>query len=399
MPAHDQSRRLVVPGSARFDGDEILPLNLYGPEHSYFTGKLEAVLRYIELPYTRFSVGPSDVERETGIAQVPAVQLPDDRWMTDSTPIINWLNDRYPEFGIIPGDPALAFFSRLFEDYADEWFWRPAMHYRWDYQESADHLGQQLAVETGSHVPLPKWVKKHLIISRQRTLFTTGDGVTQATWNHVEKVYLDMLQQLSAVFEKRPFLLGSRPSLADFSMFGPGFRHFALDPTSARIMRDTAPAVYEWVARVWNVRAGSNDGVLLGALPDDWGPMLDSIGSAYLPYLCANAEAWKTGRARFDVTIEGAPYRDIRTARYRVWCLEEIRRHFEELPEAQQREVQARLEAHGCWEPLWRVSDTNSGVDPERKAPFVSTGSQTGVSSQAANRFYWRPASVTKRQA
>ena len=58
----------------------------------------------------------------------------------------------------------------------------------------------------------------------------------------------------------------------------------------------TAPAVYEWVARLWNARGSQADGEVLGRVPDDWGPILDAIGSAYLPYLCANAEAWKAGR-------------------------------------------------------------------------------------------------------
>jgi hypothetical protein len=31
---------------------------------------------------------------------------------------------------VIPLDPLVAFVSRLVEDYADEWMWRPAMHYR-----------------------------------------------------------------------------------------------------------------------------------------------------------------------------------------------------------------------------------------------------------------------------
>ena len=39
-------------------GDPILPLTIYGPEVSYFTGKLEAVIRYMELPYRRVAKGP-----------------------------------------------------------------------------------------------------------------------------------------------------------------------------------------------------------------------------------------------------------------------------------------------------------------------------------------------------
>jgi hypothetical protein len=39
-------------------------------------------------------------------------------------------------------------------------------------------------------------------------------------------------------------------------------------------------------------------------------------------------------------------------------------------PSRTQREVRSRFEAHGCWEPLWRVGDPASGLDPEHKALF-----------------------------
>ncbi|MFP6664113.1 MAG: hypothetical protein VCC00_07945 [Deltaproteobacteria bacterium] len=155
-------------------------------------------------------------------------------------------------------------------------------------------------------------------------------------------------------------------------------------------MRETAPAVYEWTARVWNARASVTEGDLLNHVPEDWGPILDSIGSAYLPYLRANAEAWKKRSSHFDVDIERAPYKGIRTSRYRVWCLEELRRHFAELAEADQQEVRVRLEAHGCWQPLWATDDLQSGVDPERKASFGGSDSMTAVSARAARKAYWR---------
>lgn len=297
---------------------------------------------------------------------------------------------------MIPRDPVVAFFSRLLEDYADEGLWRPAMHYRWDYPISAEHMSRVLVDEITRGVKLPEFIKRHLVVTRQRDLFTKGDGVSPDTWNHVEKIYLDTLQHLSEILKTRPYLLGTRPSLADFGFFGPAFRHFAQDPQSARIMRETAPAVYEWTARMWNARVSTTGGELLDHVPDDWGPILERIGSAYLPYLCANAKAWKQRRGHFDVDIEGAPYRKIRTARYRVWCLEELRRHFEELSESDQNEVRARLEAHGCWEPLWRVTDVKSNLDPERRAPFGGSDSMTGVDASEAGKQRWFPAAMTQ---
>jgi len=384
--------------------DPILPLTLYGPELSYFTAKLEAVIRYKELPYKRVAKGPmGELGVRTGIAQVPALQLADDRWQTDTTPIIEWLDKRYPETSVIPGLPVTAFFSRLLEDYADEWLWRPAMHYRWDYTESAELQSRVLAGEVARGVALPEFFKRYIIRNRQRKFFTRGDGVTPDTWDHVEKSYHDTLSQFSTILGSRAYLLGNRPSLADFGFFGPMFRHFSMDPTSARIMRETAPSVFEWVARMWNVRASEINGELLEDVPDDWGPILDSIGSAYLPYLCANAEAWKSGRSHFNVNIEGAPYQHIRTAPYRVWCLEELRRHFNELSEPHQKEVRTRLETHGCWVPLWQVNDLQSGVDLDHKAPFAGahstpeSGSMTGLGSKDAEKFNWLPTFAVRR--
>jgi hypothetical protein len=48
--------------------------------------------------------------------------------------------------------------------------------------------------------------------------------------------------------------------------------------------------------------------------------------------LCANADAYAK-RRRFDVAIQGTTYRRLPTSRYRVWCLERLRRHYDALPE------------------------------------------------------------------
>jgi glutathione S-transferase len=377
----------ALPG---IDADPILPLTLHGAEFSYFTGKLEGVIRFMELPYQRIGGGPTGgAAHAAGVAQVPALQLADGRWLTDSTPIIAWLDERYPELAVTPRDPVLAFFSRLLEDYADEWLWRPAMHYRWSFVESAKHLSRILVDENFPQSPIRQFLMRYLVVNRQRGLFVRGDGVTPATRDHVEKIYHDSLSHLSAILETRPYLLGSRPSLADFGFFGPMFRHFAQDPTSARIMRETAPAVLEWTSRLWNARVSVTSGELLDHVPDDWGPILDAIGSAYLPSLSANAEAWKAEKSHHDVDIEGTSYQRIRTSRYRVWCLEELRRHFDQLSEPHQHEVRARLEAHGCWTPLWRVENPASGLDENRGVPFSGGHSMTGVDVRDAQKMPW----------
>jgi glutathione S-transferase len=361
---------------ARPEG-EAAPLRVHGAEVSYFTGKLEGYLRYKGIPYERVAATPRAVRKHTGVAQIPAVELADGRWLTDTTRIIEWFEAGIPEPQVVPRDPLQAFVSRLLEDYGDEWLWRPAMHYRWSYQPDALLLSGKIARELASDVPAPAFVKRLLVRARQRLLFTRGDGVRAATRAHIEATYLGTLGRMQAILAARPFLLGGAPSLVDFGFFGSMFRHFGMDPTPSTIMRETAPEVYAWVARVWNARAGRCEGGLEAGIPEEWGPVLSEIGATHLQHLAANAEAWKTRRKRFHVEIQGVWYRGLRTARYRVACLEALRRDYEALPEAAQSDARALLERHGCWEPLWRVDAPPSGL--EGMDPFASGLSMTGL--------------------
>ena len=350
------------------------PLRVWGSVHSYFTGKLEGYLRFKEIPYEFVPASGRHFSRvlreKTGATQVPAVELPDGRFMTDTTPIIAWLEGQVGGTPVIPRDPLQAFVSRLVEDYADEWLWRSAMHYRWSYVESRVTVGTGLARELGVDLRLPLSIKRRIVATRQLGIFVNGDGVSRATRAHVEAGYHRLLERMSAILAERPFLLGARPTLADVGLFGPLFRHFAIDPTPAAIMRRDASDVYEWVARLWNARASELDGPVDDGVPDSWGPLLDEIGETHLEQLAANAAAYTAGQRRFSLECQGTVYASLPTSRYRVWCLEELRGHYEALPEASRAEARTLLERHGCWEPLFRVDAKPSGHDVDRRAPF-----------------------------
>ncbi len=135
--------------------DAIAPLRVYGSEVSYFTGKLEAYLRYKE---------------------IPGGQLADGRWMTDTTPIIGWLETQFPDPPVVPADPATHFLSLLVQDFADEWLWRPAMHYRWSYPDDRYVLGNRLGKELLGSRPIPQAARRTIFQQRQLGIFIRGDG-------------------------------------------------------------------------------------------------------------------------------------------------------------------------------------------------------------------------------
>jgi glutathione S-transferase len=347
---------------------------VYGSEYSYFTGKFEAYLRFKEISYVRRPLGvwmyAWKLPRLLGGAQLPTVQLPDGRWMTDTTPMIAWLEEGRPEPAVIPSEPLQRFVALLVEDFGDEWLWRPAMHYRWSHAPDRELLSRQLASEL-LRVPIPLTLRRHWFARRQRHLFVAGDGVDRRTRPHVEASYARALAALEPVLAKRPFLLGARPTVADFGLFGSMFRHFALDPTPGRIMRDRAPAVWEWVGRVWNARAARIGGEpLLDGVPADIEPLLREAGETHLPMLAANAAAHCAGRARHDFTVQGVTYRDVPTSAYRVWALARLRDAYLGLPDDPRAQAERLLSEAGALEPLLRFADLRSGHDPAGAAPF-----------------------------
>ena len=349
-------------------------IKLYGLKLSYFTGKLEGYLRYKEISHEYCSMSASSfrglVREKTGAMQMPAVELPDGRWMTDTSPIIDWLEDQHPENPILPLDPTQAFVCRLIEDYADEWLWRPAMHYRWSYPASSKLLARQIADEMGNEIRLPGWLKRWQVEKRQHSNFVVKDGVTPKNREHVEQGYTRLLAILENVFQNRPFLFGDSPTLADFGLFGPLFRHFSQDPVPAVIMRETAPAVAAWVHRLWNARASQMDGTLICGIPDDLLPLLQEIGETHLENLCANAHSWGANDVSYGAILQGAEYENVPTSRYRAWCLEKLQEHFAALNPLSRDELSQLLDRQGCLEPLLRISQPSSLYDTENEAPF-----------------------------
>ncbi|MEM7220804.1 MAG: glutathione S-transferase family protein [Pseudomonadota bacterium] len=348
-------------------------MKVYGVSVSYYTGKLEAYLRYKGLSYDMES--PFAIARElkpkVGAIQVPLVLRDDGRYMSDSTPIIAQLDAEHPESSVYPCDPVVRFIALLIEDYADEWLWRPAMHYRWSYEHDRALLSRILADEVAGHVPAPRWLLLRRISRRQHKGFVLNDGVTAATREHVESSYRAALRVLGAMLRNRPFALGDAPSIADFGLMGPMLRHFGQDPTPAEIMRNEAPAVYAWVARVWNARAATTPGALLDAVPHDAGAMLEEIGETHLVALRANAEAYARGEQKFALTVQGVRYVDLPVSRYRVYCLERLREAFAGLSESERDQVRALL-ATPAASVIWEAEPpAASGHDPERSAPFA----------------------------
>jgi glutathione S-transferase len=299
---------------------------VHGTDASYFTGKLEAILRAKGIAHRLEPFSASSMRRcarHTGVVQVPQVECPDGSWLVDTSLILEHLEEIRPEPALSPRLPSLRFLSLLLEDFADEWLWRPAMHYRWSFPENARLMSAWLAEHTAER-RAPEWLKRRFWRRRQYGPFVAGDGVTEANRAVVEAAYLDTRAALEPIFARRPYVLGERPTEADFGFFGPLFRHFACDPVPGRILRARAPGVHEWVARMWNARPERfASAPLPDAIPRDLGPLLAPVVRDYLPYLEANARAHAEGQTRVRYEACGASF-DEPVKPYRVWCRDRL---------------------------------------------------------------------------
>lgn len=349
----------------------------YVSDVSYYSGKLEAYLRYAEIPHERIEISERILREQilpaTGCMKVPVMQCPDSRWLKDTTPMMRWLDGEHGgQSSIYPADSATRFLALLVEDYADEWLWRPAMYYRWNFSDShrllRHRLGRDLSAGTPYNATLLGWHMRW----RQYLIYVRGDGVRRHNEGEIQALYARTLTQLAALLQDQPYLLGARPSIVDFAFFASMFRHFALDPHSAKIMVDTAPAVYAWVGRVWNTRA-SREGS--GALTDfesaDWNAVFAEIGRDYLPYLDANAAAYAQGKKRFDLTLGANTYPGMAVVRYRVACREQLLKAWHALDGEAQQQLGTRLMASGIADWLSNAAVIPAGLDAEFEMPLT----------------------------
>ena len=321
---------------------------LYGLSCSYFTGKLEAYLHAKGIPFQFVEMNRRQFRacgEATGIIQLPCMQAPDGTWLTDTTAIINHFEGQGDGPSITPTDPAAAFCSLLLEDLFDEWYWRPALYFRWAFNEDAKLMSSQLGRTIIGDVPLPLFLKRQFILWRQRVVYLKKDGVTKETAPHIEALYMNSLKALDEIFARRPYLFGDRPSQADYGLFGPFFRHFFCDPTPGGLMRKHAPHLTHWVTRLWQLRPSDVDTTApVTEVPDDLGFFFDMVAKDYLPYLEANAQAVSTQTEMVNYRSQGVEWQ-VPAAPYRVECFNALKRRFAALDAAAAERVKAVLPA------------------------------------------------------
>ena len=326
------------------------PYRVIGIESSPYAVKVRAVMRYRRLPHVWVARMPQFFAETQHVRPLimPVVQFPDGTYRSDSTPIIHALEQ---EAGgarsVLPANRGLDFLSDLIEDLADEWLTKSLFHFR--FSRDADRRSGAGWVIDDAHADvdgeqLPPMVQA--FIERQVSRMPLV-GCTPANGGVLERFYLELLDALESFVATDRFLFGSRPSLADFGLFGQLYT-LAHDPTPMAIMRERAPRTWRWVLRLDDASGVEGD----WRDPAEPAPavvaqLLELAGRYYLPFLDANARAIDQGETEVAAVVDGDTFRQP-AYRYQRKCFDYLKRRFAALPDAARQTVSPLLEANGC---------------------------------------------------
>lgn len=328
---------------------------LMGIPDSGYTMKVGSALSYKGAPYRwlqRFKYR-KEYQKHAQVQLIPMLFLPDGTVMQDSTPILDMLEERYPEPAIHPADPAVRFLSVLLEEYGDEWGNKLMFHYRWGYPADQKHRGRSLAAATFGGLTF-EWLGKlaaplvaPLIIRRMipRMAFA---GANENNKPLLVESFRNVADILETHLSTRSYLFGERPAYGDFGLWGQLYQAYD-DPSCRAILTERAPSVVAWLKRMLEPEAlGEFEG--LDTLAPTLAPLFArEVGPRFLAWSAANAVAWDAQEKETRLTMDGQLYYQ-KTFKYPAGSLALLRQRYAEA--SADASLNAFLAANGCLEYL-----------------------------------------------
>ena len=335
-------------------------LQVFGSTPSPYTQKLLSLLRYKHIPYdihwgdAKGRLKVLDIEPPKPVL-LPIVLLEDEEKKlvatTDSTPIIRRLENDYPNRQVIPEDQALSFINYILEDFADEFLTKFMFHYRWHYEADADKAGTILPlIEFSQTLPKEELAELKSFITQRQSERLWVVGSSDSTAELIEKSFRQFIKLLNDHLSHSSFILGDKPSSADFGFYGQIVQLVKFDPTPRKICHEIAPRVVAWV-EIMDDLSGLDTKSLHWASFEDVSKNLKNIlkliGTLYIPLLLENAKAVANESAEWEVAVEGAAWKQ-KTFRYQAKCLQWIRDEFSVLNDSDKKRVLSVLSGTGC---------------------------------------------------
>lgn len=150
--------------------------------------------------------------RRRGTGKVPALEI-DGRMVVDSTDICHALHALFPERPVLPPEPRERALCHAIEEWCDESLYFIGLHHVWLHPANAAAVRRRFAAGPLGWLV---WRGYRRLIRHQ----VRGQGTGRKSAAQLDADLCRHLDAADALLGSGPFLLGDRPWLCDFALFG-----------------------------------------------------------------------------------------------------------------------------------------------------------------------------------
>lgn len=354
---------------------------------SPYSWKLRSYFHYKDIGYRRMRSNLTayftQIPEKVGMSIIPVVLTPDDKVLQDTTPMMEEFERLHPKRSCVPEDPRLAALMWILEDFADEYLVRFAMHYRWGNELNRDALSHRLARSMcyGQADMHPRDIAG-MVLDRQSGFDLPLGLSSDAAREVLDRQLLELLDILDRHFSQYQFLLGDRPSLADFAVFGQLYAHLYQDPFSAKIMECHGARCCNWMDTM--LEMGDQRGevgqsefgewlAFAGELPDTLQELLRFVAQTWLPYSRGTARALALGEKKMTIAISGVAT-DFLAAQYKAWSFEQVQVKLKGMNESDLADLIPLLEKTGLLPELLLAEVHHVDLYDDFTPPYIVDG-------------------------
>ena len=190
-------------------------VKFYDWKYSPFCMKVRAILDYKRVQYERVvPLGSTMVKlrRRGKTGKVPAVEI-DGELIVDSTDIAYAIDEKFPDPPLLPADARERGLCHALEDWADESLYFIGLYYRWFEAEGRKAIPAAFGKSLSGRVTYQFYLRR--ILGQIR-----GQGTLRKSPEHVRRDLERHLDAIEGILAPRPYLLGDRPYLCDFALWG-----------------------------------------------------------------------------------------------------------------------------------------------------------------------------------
>ena len=290
---------------------------LYGMAGSLYTARARSYMRMNAVAFAEVKAGSEEfmgeIVPQIGRWIIPVIKSPDGSIIQDGADIIDHFDAAgFSKNPIYPSDPKLLIIAHLFELFGSHGLLRPAMHYRWNF----DEVNLPFLRETFRDVlpsGLPKETEDAAFLHASGRMRKAAEvfGVKPDTYKLVEESYAQFLLLMEEHLRAHPFILGGHATIADYGLIGAMYAHLGRDPAPLQLMQVRAPNVFRWVERMNMAEVFVDEamdrsgGQLLESanLPESLLKLMRFISEDYLPEITAHvkrANSWLEGHPEIE---------------------------------------------------------------------------------------------------